>query len=459
MATRPTTTIVLLTRQMMVRADFTSANVLAGIWNQPRPDVQDWATLVEIALNLGPKPGKKVVILSSDFWTQTLMLPNIASTSMAPDELASALNFEAESFSGQSAFESTIGVHALPPGQGYWIVQARTADFEQASEIVARAGSRLAGLGHPGGVPVALGDDAKSAQRWARMEFWPDAVMLVRRETGGAFPVQVLNSDPQLGRWKPEWAAWSQDLTATELETLAGPAMAPPSVSAVRSITLNDEASLTRWLSAWAECLNSKSAGIPLIRPARKPMSVGLSVGIGLLLGVLVLVGCGALHFWLAGVLRSSQDELKHHQEHTKEIADIKKQMDDIRAKQVDLQTQIKNLETSLKVMGTHRHRLGKLLTALREIHPEDLYIEKIDADAGDPRLRGHCLRPELADQFANRLANALMDQGWEVQTPKKEALKVAANGGPWSFDIQFKSAKEMTLDTRIDPKKGKGKS
>jgi hypothetical protein len=84
--------------------------------------------------------------------------------------------------------------------------------------------------------------------------------------------------------------------------------------------------------------------------------------------------------------------------------------------------------------------------------------VEKIDIEAGEPRLRGHCLQPELADQFASQLAQALAGDGWEVQSPKKKALEVAVNGAPWSFDIQLKSAKEMTLETRVESKKAKGK-
>ncbi len=458
MATRAATTILLLTRRVIVRADFSWSNALLGIWSQARPNVQDWPMLVEIALGLGAKAGNKVFILSSDFWTQTLTLPNVSTTAMSPGELAAALNFEAESLSGQSAFESMVAVQVLPSDQGYWIVQARTTDFEQASEIVARAGARLGGIGHPGGLPHALNSAGNSSQQWARMELWPDAVIMLRGDSSGSAAVQVLNSDPQLGRWKAEWSAWCQGLASTEQETLAGPAMSSPTPTLSQFFALDEEKKLASWLSAWAEFLNGKAVGVPLFRPVRKPLSVGVYWTIAIGLAFLMIVACGALHYWLDGTVQATNSELKHLQDHTKDMTEVKKQVDELKSKQMDLQTQIEKLEKSLRVLGTHRQRLAKLLTTLREIHPPDLYVEKIEVEAGEPRLRGHCLQPELADQFANRLAQALLDQGWEVQSPKKEALKLAANGGPWSFDIHFKSAKDMTLDTRVETKKGKGR-
>src|SRR5947209_17102755 len=111
MARRPAKTILLLTRQSIVRADFTSAHEPAGVWAQPRPDDQEWPMLVEIALALGSRPGGMVFVLCSDLWTQTLTL-NSSAARLSPQDLASALNFEVEALSGNSAFESMVAVQA-----------------------------------------------------------------------------------------------------------------------------------------------------------------------------------------------------------------------------------------------------------------------------------------------------------------------------------------------------------
>jgi hypothetical protein len=458
MASRPATTVLLITRNVIARADFARDHALVKLWSQARPDVQEWPMLVEIALGLGPRAGGKVFILSSDLWTQTLTLPNVSTANMSQEELASALNFEAESLSGQSAFESTVAVQTLPASHGYWIVQPRTADFEQADKIIGEAGSRLAGLGHPGGLPFHLSGSDKTAS-WSRIEFWPDAVLLLRGDSQGQTLVQVLNADPQTGRWKAEWDAWRQQDGGTHLtEALAGPGVIGTVPNVAKAMSLESDSELAAWLTAWVKCLDGKTASVPLLRPAKKPMATALRCVIAAALAALVLVGCWSVYNWLDNSTRAAAAEWKQIDDKNKQLASVQKQVDESKGKQKDLQAQTAGLESSLKVLGTHRHRLARFLTKLRELHPEHLYVEKIDLEAGEPHLFGHCLQPELADQFANQLAQALADQGWEVQSPKKKALKTAVNGAPWSFEIQLKSAKEMTVDTRVEIKKGKGK-
>jgi hypothetical protein len=103
MGSRASKTIVLVNRHALVRADFSRANSLLGVWAKTGSESQEWLTELETALGLGPKLGKTVYILSSDLWTQTLSLTH-DSANMSSQELASALSFEAEALSGLSAF-------------------------------------------------------------------------------------------------------------------------------------------------------------------------------------------------------------------------------------------------------------------------------------------------------------------------------------------------------------------
>jgi hypothetical protein len=458
MATRPAATILLLTRHMIARADFARDQSLQRLWSQGRPDVQDWPALVEIALALGPKPGGRTYVLCSDLWTQTLALPNIAKMGMPADELAAALNFEAEALSGQSAFESSVAAHALPAGNSYWIVQPRTADLAHADQMIHHAGSRLAGLGHPGGLPFCLNTAEKPAS-WARIEFWPDAVLLLRGDALGKTLVQVVNADPQTGRWKAAWEAWRQEAGGVQWqEALIGPGVVATAPNLANTTTLDREAALTSWLSSWAKQLDGKTVAVPMLRPPKKPMSAGVRYAISVGLAVAVLLCCGSVHYALDSAVKRDGAELKRFQDQGKKLADLQKQVEDHKTKQKELEKEKDHLEKTMKVLAMHRQRLARFMTTLKELYPEHLYVEKIEVESGEPRLRGHCMQPELADQFANKIAAALLEQGWEVQTSDKAALKRAANGAPWSFDIQLKSAKEMTIDTqhRVEAKKGK---
>ena len=73
----PQQTILLITRERLVRADFTAgrAPVLKELWQRSRPETDDPALLVDTALKLSRKRAKRVFVLSSDLWLQTLHMP------------------------------------------------------------------------------------------------------------------------------------------------------------------------------------------------------------------------------------------------------------------------------------------------------------------------------------------------------------------------------------------------
>ena len=173
MARRATTTIVLITRQALVRTDFRGGRqpVLANLWQQPRPELDDPSVLVEAALALGPKVGRQVFVLSTDFWSQTLPLPTSRTRGLTEEEVAGALNFEAETLSGQSALETVLGQRLLKSTSGenlYWVLQLKTYDRDRIADIVYQAGGRLEGLGHPSCLPRPLQTGAGGGHLGAR---------------------------------------------------------------------------------------------------------------------------------------------------------------------------------------------------------------------------------------------------------------------------------------------------
>src|SRR5271170_2318440 len=83
-------TLILITRERIVRADVKlgSAPQIKGLWQRLKPDTDDPATLVEAAIRLGKKRPGKVVVLSSDLWTQTLRMPVDATRGLSDQELS-----------------------------------------------------------------------------------------------------------------------------------------------------------------------------------------------------------------------------------------------------------------------------------------------------------------------------------------------------------------------------------
>ena len=114
-------------------------------------------------------------MLSTDFWTQTLALPAQTTAGVKNDELGRALGFEAEPFSGLSALETIVG-YVPQPGHGaerfFWLTQVPRTLLEQVEYVVERAGGRLAGLGHPGGVPHVLCRPAEPPETAVGRKSW-----------------------------------------------------------------------------------------------------------------------------------------------------------------------------------------------------------------------------------------------------------------------------------------------
>ena len=445
MASRPATTVLLLTRSAIVRADFGrgAQPKSLGLWTQPRPEVSDLPTLVEVALGLGPAPGKNVWILTTDVWTQALVLTGGQGLNnrLGDEELAAALNFEAESLSGQSAFESVAAFRRLPRGAGYWVTQVRSADLAQIDEAVCRVGGRLAGIGHPAGLPRALASAGRADAPWERVELWPDAVIGLHGDGQGNLHVHVQNTDPSIGRWQNEWNAWRESRgSALRHEILAGPGVVAPLDSAATVIRLDDEAALLSWSTAWVHEARATPAA-PMVRPQRRPMSSGQRTLAALALGVLVALGCIGHFQWMDRGVMEMQEKTKQALAPGTKLEEYRKEAKTLEAKIAELKTEQGKLEYGLRALTLQRQRLADFLTQLSAQQTEDLVVEKIDLNVGEPSLHGLCLRPDQADQFATGLGQALSDSGWEVHAATKKARGVAADGGPWTFEIHFRRA------------------
>src|SRR5688572_6075703 len=114
---RASMTILLLGQTSLVRADFSGGKRprLLQLWRQDRPDTDDPALQVELALALGSRPGRKVWVLDTHLWTQAVYPAAPLPKDLPAADLERALGFEAEQLSSISGLESVIGQVALPP--------------------------------------------------------------------------------------------------------------------------------------------------------------------------------------------------------------------------------------------------------------------------------------------------------------------------------------------------------
>lgn len=98
-----------------------------------------------------PKRGARLLLLSSEFFTQSVRLPELQTNGLSKDELLAALVFEVEPFSniplpqGQAAF--TAG--ELTAGVRVWnVLQIARSEIQAVQAAVAAAGGRIAGLAY-----------------------------------------------------------------------------------------------------------------------------------------------------------------------------------------------------------------------------------------------------------------------------------------------------------------------
>lgn len=449
MASRSKQTILVITRDLVTRADFRAGGWVrdVGLWQQARPAVEDFPSLVEAALRLGPKRVGRVWVLSSEIWTQTISLPIETVAGLAGDELNRSLAFEAEPLSGIGAFDSHVA-HVELPGEGdqrrFWLTQILASHLDQIEYIVEQAGGRLAGVGHPSGLPRPMTPAAARAGTWRRVELWPDAVIYLYAATGHPLVVHVLNTDPKGDRWRADVDRRLGAVPASAAqETLCGTAaVAIAEMDAEQVVNLCDQLQLEEWLRAWAEQLSESVSETPLVRPPKRPLSTGRRRAMAILLGLLALLFCVGHYLLIQKERQTAMAKTEKLLEPKTQLDALNKQFEEQAEKRQALQEQVDTRRNDLRrceaVLYAQRQRFARLLRVLAEHGGDGLLVRKIDGSGDEVAVNGVCLRPELANGLAVALDKAVGSLGWEVEPPDKEAQSLRVDGSPWTFEIRL---------------------
>lgn len=473
---RAAITVMYVSRQSVARADFRAGRAAApfGLWVQPRPELPDLASAVEYGLSLGPKPGRAVWVLSTDLWVQIAALPAMKVSGLSSADLEQALNFEAESLSGISALEGAVGAVAFPASRGErpcWLVQMRAAERDLVGEVVDRAGSTLAGICHPSGLPRSV--TRKPDASFARIELWPDAVIGIRQESHGPLELHVMNSDPLLGRWQAEVTSWGFPPPSADTEegrtdrVLVGPVGTPfppanaddldgrgtavellvadgyptPTDRAKGALRLDDPERFAGWLSTWAAELMKRAPAVPVVRSAVRPMSALRRTALAAALTAVVVAMCSAHWFTLNQKQQELNASLAAARPDPKEAEYFRTVAAQQATERDKLRAEANRLEIAVTRIDQYRERYPKLLEVLAQYKPEEVVVLRIEHDAGNPKIVGLALRPDLPHQYARALTAPLRPLGWEVQAAKEADLKMADGGGPWSFEFIIRDA------------------
>jgi hypothetical protein len=461
-------TIVLIAGDRLVRADVRAGRGAdCQIYRRSRPAADDLPSLVEAALGAGPKRAGRVLVLCSEFWTQTLGLSAATTAGMSPQEIGQALAFEVEPFSGIAALDSQLRHVALPAEDDqrfFWVTQVPLAVQEELEHTVRQAGGRLLGLAHPAGLPEPISAECSARHPWRRVELWPESVVCLHREATSPLQMHVVNSVPQPGAWQQEAEGWlgrfgpsgfCEVLVAAEAASafdapgwLAGGEQPEVATAGSAVLDFDDDPALQRWLAAWAGQASARSPQVPLIRPEPKPIPDSTRLAIGGVIGAVVLAACVGHYLWTGAQQEGIAHELAALEQPAEQLADLEKQTEELEGKLATIESETATLQTDVdhcrQALSAQRQRVARLLNALARSAPENYVIQSISSDHDGLRVKGVCTDPKNANALAMAIDRQLRPLGLRVHLPEKEAQLAATGTGAYVFDLLIQDLAEL---------------
>ena len=444
MKKRPHLTIVLVTAARLARADFMGLSAgLSQLWKSERKPGTTASEAVRSALALGGTPSSQVWVLCEDLFCQSVTLPEAQTARLSPKELADALGFEVEPFSNLSPGSSAIGCRAVTAGNGtrlHWVVECSQGEWATIREVVAKAGGRLAGMSHPGGLPVPVGD-LDPARAWHRVEQWAHGLVLVRALGGSTHGVSVQSlstvhlADSSVSALEPS-------------ETLSETGAIPRTHATGRRLALSAEGDLRSWLEAWGRCLGNPSDELALIVPEPSATWLNRYVTVGAVAEAVVVAVClayGLVASCHRDRLRERVDELRQE---VAQIEQAERANADVRREIADLKQAARDRKEAADLLARQRRAIPFLLRSLASVRPSDVVIQELrDEGDGGMRINGIGMTPGAIDELGSRLSEALREVDWMVQPVEKVAQGILDNAGPWRFGLRVAPAAAWATD------------
>lgn len=447
---RPKNTILLVLPKKVYLADFTGGKTpsLLRIREKPRT-----ASTISGAIDdafIGEKIGKNILIFASELWVQEIPMAQRVVEDLKENELQQTLSFEVEQFSGIGGSDSSVGLQMLGKQDDntvFWVVQLPKNQLAHIEKIVQRIGSKLIGIAHPGAVPHLIEPLEKrmTAEQWHRVELWPDAVLCVFSQENQIPLLHVINCAPQYGNWQEDAENWFKQLGVEHLENALifsrdGGAL-PQAFPTI--VNLDIEAHFSRWVQVWSKYLLQKFPSyLPIIQSPKLLVHAGIQWK-KILWAPLFLVLVTAMGSWFLSkkidslskrkqVLQATTLRLENARQELRQTQEAFRRAEaTLREKQNE-----KNLISEIFIR--HRQRYSALFLELSQQAPEDVVVLEMMTQDSEILLKGFCLLPHLADEYAQKLKASLKVLDWEVGPAMKVILK---NSRVWEFQIILKPA------------------
>ncbi|MEL6107305.1 MAG: hypothetical protein AAFU85_14800 [Planctomycetota bacterium] len=415
---------------------------------------------IEALLAAMPGRQRQVYVLSTEVWSQVVPVESRSLRRIEKAQIPQLLAFEAESLSGMPASAARTSFELLEAGPLetlYWVSQIDGARFAQAADAIAFNGGKMLGMLHPGGLPSPL---RPMRGEWSRMEKWDDLTVVVHGRGRGKpqrrfladvepsidAPAAVRSYLDDSGDGTVSWVEFLRDASGTEVvgaSTLSGSQIPVSQGGETGSFDLGLESDLNVFLSVWSAALR-KPTGVPVIVPMRQQASARAKRTMALAATAATLFGVAA-HLQIStrndadrvaslrAEIQELQDPIDAFSQRQQELAQIRQDVAEAEQRQQRLQTQMVRYRGQLAI---HRSRMASLLRAVEEEkQPYDLSIDRIEGDGSQLRLVGYSRYPNEVIQFAYALARRLAPLNLSIQVPRREALLLTKDGGPYMFE------------------------
>lgn len=439
---RPAHTLLFITEVKTFRVDVDKAGVLLGHAEMIAALCPSSAKLGEcvgtIAANSGPF-GRKVWLLYVRLPITLLSIPSMQVEGVDEATLIQALQFELEGMTGQSSLDMQLAYQLLSNKDemsSYWVSQINQLHFEDVQKAVKKAGSSLAGLLHPGALPLSLENPER--QDWLRMECWPTQLAALRQHPEHGFSLRLFAFDSR--RWQAELEQWlaeqgqvehSETLLNNKIELLPDTAF---------YLHLNEVDPVTDWLLVWAQALVKKDLpAVPLLRYQSKINKDLLLMASG---GLVALVICSSHAGWHVYQANDYRAKFTALQQVETSMTALRKTLTENQDKRDKLKAKIDKFkgdsDTLPKLIEGLQQRPAKLLETLAKGRPDNLLVESITVDKDEVKVSGISLDAISANELSNYLGKQLSALGWSVIAPTKKNLELFVDGGPWEFELKL---------------------
>jgi hypothetical protein len=405
--------------------------------------VKDLPSFLEHLLVEATGVGRKIWVMVEDLSSHVLNVPTIQVEGVESDMLSEVLKFEHEALSGESMTGMHLA-HTLLKSEDdlnfYWLSYLKQDTFDLIVKKLKKKRCKLAGLIHPGGMPLPL-DDHQVSKNWLRLESWGETVFAFHYKKGEVNAFQILHPAVQTDSWQRELDEFSLNAGSVERSESFQNSLANPLPELTSHYSLSNHEDLTtQWLGQWLSILSSKepdSTPVVKIPPhANQEVMMMVSYGLG------ALAFCGLLYGWNYYWIEDYKTRTEHLKKIEADITAFNKGIADDKSRQNNLSADIASLKGDLKaipaVLDALQKRPMEVLEKLALGRPEDLVLEAITVFPEKIVVQGVTLTSELPNHLANYLDNNLKPMGFKIHSPTKVDMVIFEKGGPWKFEMML---------------------